>query len=180
VHLAATLAASGVQLLLFRASGDADAAPVRHELLAMEPRLMFVNQGTMGARSRPHSSGQDRRVARGGFAPGDIARGDWSRSYRVFHRPAPEIGIRSLGADRRDVLRLILRQGALLVIAGGLTGAVLAALAAAVSSVLYGVTAVRSNRLGVAALILVITAALARGAILRAVAIDPARTLRSD
>jgi len=98
-------------------------------------------------------------------------------------RRTREIGIRlALGADRRDVLRLILQQGAMLVIAGGLTGAVLAALAAAgLSSVLYGVTAIDPVVWISAALILVVTAALAHLVpALRALAIDPARTLKAE
>jgi putative ABC transport system permease protein len=62
-------------------------------------------------------------------------------SYRVSERTR-EIGIRTaLGAQRRDVLRLILRQGLLLMVAGIAAGGVLAvALTRLIARLLFGVT----------------------------------------
>jgi predicted permease len=188
VHLVAMQRPAAYNTLLFRTSGDADAAltAIRRELLAMEPRLVFVNQGTMertfAATLLPSGSAR-------GWRQASVCWGRCSRrlvstaSSRFPSAGAPGNRIRlALGADRRDVLRLILQQGAMLVIAGGLTGAVLAALAAAgLSSVLYGVTAIDPVVWISAALILVVTAALAHLVpALRALAIDPARTLKAE
>jgi predicted lysophospholipase L1 biosynthesis ABC-type transport system permease subunit len=189
VHLAAIQRPASYNTLLFRSSGDADAAltAIRRELLAMEPRLVFVNQGTMertfAATLLPVRIGAWLAASFSFLGTMLAAIGLYGVIAFSIGRRTREIGIRlALGADRRDVLRLILKQGAMLVIAGGLTGAVLAALAAAgLSSVLYGVTAIDPVVWVSAAMILVFTATLAHLVpAWRALAIDPARTLRSD
>ena len=187
VHLAAMQRPASYNTLMARTSGNEDEAlaAIRRELLAMEPRLVFVNQGTMertfAATLLPVRVGAWLAASFSLLGTLLAAIGLYGVIAFSIGRRTREIGIRlALGADRRDVLRLILRQGAVLVIAGGLTGAVLAALAAAgLSSVLYGVTAIDPIVWVSAALILVVTAALAHLVpALRALAIDPARTLR--
>jgi predicted permease len=189
VHLAAMQQPAPYNALLARTSGSADAvlADMRRQLLAMEPRLVFVNQGTMertfAATLLPVRIGAWLAASFSLLGTLLAATGLYGVIAFSIGRRTREIGIRlALGADRRDVLRLILKQGAMLVIAGGLSGAVLAALAAAaLSSVLYGVTAVDPIVWLSAGLMLVVTAALAHLVpALRALAIDPARTLRAD
>jgi hypothetical protein len=189
VHLAAAQRPATYAALLARTSGDTDEVltSIRRELLAMEPRLVFINQGTM------------ERTFAGTLLP--VRAGAWlAASFSLLGtllaavglygaiafsvaRRTREIGIRlALGADRRDVLRLVLRRGAMLVAVGGLAGAALAAATAAgLSSVLYGVTAIDPVTWFSAALVLVGSAALAHLVpALRAMAIDPARTLKAE
>jgi putative ABC transport system permease protein len=92
-----------------------------------------------------------------------------------------EIGIRvALGAERSDVLRMILRQGSTLVVIGGLVGAGLAAVASAVlGRVLYGVGAA-DPVVWLSAITVLVAAAVCAHLVpaLGAMRIDPARTLR--
>jgi ABC-type antimicrobial peptide transport system permease subunit len=94
-----------------------------------------------------------------------------------------EIGIRvALGAERGDVLRMILRQGSVLVIVGGLAGAAIAAVASVLlGRVLYGVGAADPVA-WLSAMAVLITAAVAAHLLptLGAMRIDPARTLRDS
>ena len=103
-------------------------------------------------------------------------------SYSVLQR-SHEIGIRiALGAERGDVLRLIVRSGLRMVLIGelvGMLGAVL--LARAVSSLAYGVSATDPRTL-MAAVGLLTVVALAASYIpaRRAVKVDPMQALRSE
>ena len=189
VHLAAAQRPAAYNTLIARTTGDAGAvlAGIRRELLEMEPRLVFVTQATM-----------ERTVA---MTLLPVRVGAWLAAsfsllgtilaavglYGVIAfsiaRRTREIGIRlALGAARRDVLRMILRQGAVLVGIGAVTGTILAVIAAtALSSVLYGVSALDPMAWATAVFVLVTSAGLAHLApTLRALRIDPARTLKSD
>jgi predicted permease len=189
VHLVAAQRPAAYNTMIARTSGDADVvlAAMRRELLAMEPNLVFVNQGTM-----------DRTFA---VTLMPLRVGAWlAASFSVLGtllaavglygviafsvtRRTREIGIRlALGADRRDVLRLVLRQGAILVGAGGVTGVVLAALAATVlGRVLYGISAIDPVTWVTASVVLVMSAGLAHLVpTLRALKIDPAKTLKAE
>jgi ABC-type antimicrobial peptide transport system permease subunit len=103
-------------------------------------------------------------------------------SYAVARR-TNEIGIRmALGADRRDVLWLVLRDALRLVLLGALMG-ILAALAAArlVSSQLFGISAADPAAVGLATLALLVVATVA--AYLparRATRVDPLVALRYE
>ena len=94
-----------------------------------------------------------------------------------------EIGVRvALGAQRRDVLRLVMRHGMLLVgtgIAIGISGAL--ALGRVVTGLLYGVTPTDPLTLAVVALFLAAVAMLATYIpAQRATRVDPMVTLRAD
>jgi predicted permease len=94
-----------------------------------------------------------------------------------------ELGLRvALGAEPARVVRMIMRQGALLAIAGGIVGVVLGAVAArALAHTLYGVSAREPVVYAAAALVLVVAAAAASyGPARRASAVDPMVALRSD
>jgi putative ABC transport system permease protein len=103
-------------------------------------------------------------------------------SYSVVQR-SHEIGIRmALGAERSDVLRMIVRNGLRMVLIGEAVGVVAALLLArAVSSLAYGVSA-NDPRILIAAVGLLAVVALTASYIpaRRAVKLDPIRTLRYE
>jgi len=103
-------------------------------------------------------------------------------SYSVTQR-ARELGVRiALGADRSDVLRLVLRQGMRLALAGIGIGLVAAlALTRFIESQLYGVAATDPFTFVLVAGILAATALLANLLpALRAMRMDPAVVLREE
>lgn len=103
-------------------------------------------------------------------------------SYTVVLRER-ELGLRlALGATRRHVIALVLKQGSLLLVAGLTIGGGLALAATrSASSLLYGITASEPVTYAVAAglLALVMVVAAVVPAI-RAARLDPAQTLRAD
>ncbi len=103
-------------------------------------------------------------------------------SYIVGQR-SREIGTRiALGAAPRDILWLVLRQGAGIAIAGTMAGVAIGLVAArSLRSILYGVSATDPIVLAWAAAALLATAIVACWLpARRAVATDPARTLSED
>lgn len=103
-------------------------------------------------------------------------------SYSVVQR-SHEIGIRmALGAERSDVLRMVVRNGLRMVVIGelvGLAGALL--LARAVSSLIYGVSATDARAL-IASMALLTVVALAASYIpaRRAANLEPMQALRRE
>jgi len=94
-----------------------------------------------------------------------------------------ELGIRiSIGAQRRDILRLILEQGLALSVLGVFAGLVLALLGTRLAAdMLYGVTATDPATFTVIALVLVIVAVLAcYFPARRATKVDPMIALRAE
>jgi putative ABC transport system permease protein len=94
-----------------------------------------------------------------------------------------EFGIRmSLGAQRRDVLRLVVRQGVIMTAVGlvlGLAGAF--SLTRAMAAILYGIGTNDSKTLGWSALLLALVALLASYVpARRATLIDPVKALHHD
>ena len=103
-------------------------------------------------------------------------------SYAVSRRTR-EIGIRvALGAEGRDVMRLVLRQGMLLAAVGVAIGLGLAAAGAQViRSLLYGVSGVDPVTFGVACLLFIAVALVATWLpARRALAVDPMIALRNE
>jgi putative ABC transport system permease protein len=103
-------------------------------------------------------------------------------SYSVTQR-SRELGVRiALGADRRDVLRLVLRQGMGLAVLGigiGLGAALV--LTRLIESQLYGVTATDPATFALVAAVLAATALLANLIpAIRATRLDPAVVLREE
>jgi putative ABC transport system permease protein len=103
-------------------------------------------------------------------------------SYAVSQRRR-EFGVRlALGAERRDVLRMVIAQGMRLVAGGIVLGLIAAALGARLlSSLLFGVgSADALTFVTVAGLVGVVALVAAWLPARRATAIDPAITLRAD
>jgi putative ABC transport system permease protein len=103
-------------------------------------------------------------------------------SYTVAER-TPEIGVRiALGAQGRDVLRMVLTQGLKPVIIGSAAGLIASlALGRVLSSLLYGVTATDPVTFAVVALLLSFAALLACWLpARRATKVDPMIALRSE
>jgi putative ABC transport system permease protein len=94
-----------------------------------------------------------------------------------------EFGIRmALGAQRRDVLRLVMRHGGGMIVIGtvaGLIGAL--AVSRLLQSLLYGVTATEPLSYVIGAAVLLLTGLIACYVpARRATRVDPAQTLRAD
>jgi predicted permease len=189
VHLAASQRPASYNYLMARAKGDAETlvADMRRELLAMEPGLVFIGNGTMehtfAATLLPARIGAMLAAGFGALGTLLAAIGLYGVMAYVVGQRTREIGIRlALGARRRMVLRLVLRRAFVVVAAGGLAGTVIAALASRVlSGALYGVGAGDPIAWAAAMVTVAAVTALATAVpALRAIRIDPARTLRAE
>ncbi|HEX8336198.1 MAG TPA: ABC transporter permease [Pyrinomonadaceae bacterium] len=140
---------ASTQVVVRARGGDAAAltSPVRAALKGVDPNLLIWRTQTMDELVGQSVAPQRFNVALLGFfaalAMLLAAVGIYGvMSYTVTQR-RHELGIRmALGAQRRDVLRLVVRQGMMLALAGlglGLAGAF--ALTRLMSSLLYGVSA---------------------------------------
>ncbi|MCI0390592.1 MAG: ABC transporter permease [Acidobacteria bacterium] len=179
----------GQMTLVVRTAGDptSAAAAVRREAQAMDPAMPMFEVETLATQIAA-SLQRERLLATLSSGFGVLALllsclGLYGiLSYTVARR-ANEIGIRmALGADRRDVLWLVLRDALRLVLIGAALG-IPAALAAArlVASQLFGISAADPGAIVVATLVLLIVAAVA-GYLpaRRATRVDPLVALRCE
>jgi predicted permease len=179
----------GADVLVVRTSARATtyAAAVRHAIRAVDPNVFALSMTTMDEHVRFALYGE-RLTAQLVSAMGILglllaAIGLFGVvSYSVSRRTR-EIGVRiALGADRRDVARLVVAQAAFL--SGvGIAGGILLALAAGrwLSSALYGVSARDPLTIAVAAGTMAFVALLAAAIpARRAVRVDPIHALRAE
>lgn len=175
--------------LLARTTGEAGAlvATMRRELLAMEPGLVFMTNGTMAesleATLMPARVGAWLVTAFGALGTLLAAVGLYGVLAFSVARRTREIGVRiAIGAGRGDVLALVMRQGLGLAAIGIAIGAALAVAASqALAVVLYGTSPLDPAAWGLALAALVCAAALANLIpARRAMRIDPMKALRTE
>jgi predicted lysophospholipase L1 biosynthesis ABC-type transport system permease subunit len=177
--------------LLFVVRGPADdtrlLAAARRLALEEEPRLVLMEAKTMDEHLAlllfpPRMAAALLSIA-GGLALGLAAIGLYGLVSYAVARRTREVGIRmALGAERRDIVRLIVRQGAALAVAGLVAGLLFAlATARFLASFLFGISPF--DPLTFAA----VTAALAAAALVaswvparRATRVDPVVALRDE
>ena len=189
LHLAAAQRPARYNFVVARSAGDAAQllSAIRRELLAIEPGLVFVSSSTMEARMAMSLLPQRiAAVLAGGFgAVGTLLAAIGLYGVIAFSvaRRTREIGVRvAVGADRADVLALIMRQGMALILIGTVVGLALAALVAnALSGALYGI-AWFDPAAWAAAVGVMFAAALAANLIpaRRAMKVDPITALRAE
>jgi predicted permease len=172
-----------------RTAGDADelVGAMRRTLLELEPNLLLMEAQTMTTQIA--GSLFPLRVASTLVAVFSAlglllaAIGLYGVIAFAVSQRTREIGIRlAIGARPAAMLALVLRQGFVLVLAGGIVGALLAAAATrALAGVLYGVSLGDAVTWGAAALILVLVGLVANLIpARRAMKIDPVRALRTE
>jgi ABC-type antimicrobial peptide transport system permease subunit len=162
-------------------------AAMRRELLAMEPGLVFVGNGTMAenlaASLMPARVGAMLAMGFGALGTLLAAIGLYGVIAFSVSRRTREIGVRmAVGADAAGVMRMVMRQGFLLVAFGLAAGLVLAAAAAQVlSGLLYGISAADPIAWLSAVAVMLGAAGLANFIpARRAMRIDPITALRTD
>jgi ABC-type antimicrobial peptide transport system permease subunit len=175
--------------LFVRVRGDAEqsAEPIRRSLQKLMPGSSYVTVRPMseifGPTIRSWRLGATMFVAFGGLALVLAAVGLYSViAYNVTQR-THELGVRvAFGAEARDLVRLILREGLQLTVAGILIGGAVAALAGKwVGPLLFDVSPTDPAVFTFVAVVLLMVAALASMIpALRAARVDPTAALRSD
>jgi predicted permease len=177
------------EVLLARSTLNPEAllAAMRKEILALEPAAVFLESQTMerqvDATLLPARLAAQTIGLVGIVATALAAIGLYGVIAYTVARRTREIGIRmALGATPTAVLRMIMRQGLSIVIAGLLIGAALGALAArAIASALYGVGAADLTAWAAAVGVLLGAAVLANFVpARRAARVDPSVALRLE
>ena len=176
-------------VLLARTERDAGAlgAAVQRELREIDPDVVFLEGLTL--RDNVTSQLVAARLlaamlgVAGLVAVWLAAIGLYAVISHAIVRRTQEIGIRmALGATRRDVLGLVVREGAVVMAIGAAFGSALAFAAARVTAgVLFGIDAADAPAWGAAVVVLVAVGVLAHAApALRAVRVDPSAALRVE
>lgn len=178
----------GISLAIRTSAPAAGALPMlRQALWAMEPDIIFTEDvaatEVVATTMAPTRIGALMIGAFGALAMLLAAVGLYGVVAYAVSLRTREVGIRmALGAERRQVLWMILRQGGRLALIGVALGALLAAgVGRLLDSLLYGVSGFDPAAYGAAAAVLLGVAALANLApAIGASRIDPVRALRND
>ena len=175
--------------VLARTSGPAAhaVAPLRRAVLELEPELAFSEEGTVTDLIRmtlvPTRVGASLIGAFGALALLLAAVGLYGVIAYTVSQRTRELGVRAaLGADRGDLVKLVVGQGMKLAVVGVALGVLAAAAVTRVLSVLlYGISAVDPWAFGGAATMLLGVALLANLVpAVRAARVDPMRALRHE
>ena len=193
VHYAASQRPAGMLtapvLLVRTAAGDARAlgARVRRQLRGIDPDMVYwpglTLEDNVASQLLPARVLAALLGTAGAVAVWLAAIGLYGVVAHAIVRRRREIGIRmALGATRRDVLRLVLRQGVVLLGAGAVLGTVFALLAArATAGLLFGIDAADPLAWCAAVAVLLTAGALAHAVpTLRAVRVQPSVALRAE
>ena len=193
VHYAASQRPAGMLtapvLLVRTAAGDARAlgARVRRQLRGIDPDMVYwpglTLEDNVASQLLPARVLAALLGTAGAVAVWLAAIGLYGVVAHAIVRRRREIGIRmALGATRRDVLRLVLRQGVVLLGSGAVLGTVFALLAArATAGLLFGIDAADPLAWCAAITVLLAAGALAHAVpTLRAVRVHPSVTLRTE
>jgi macrolide transport system ATP-binding/permease protein len=189
LHVARSQRPSSYSAIMARTRGDANSLlrDMRRALLALDPNVVFVENQTMEAEVDatllPMRASAVLVSGVGLVAMLLAAIGLYGViAYSVACRTR-EIGIRiALGAHRGAVVRLIMRQGLIVAVAGLLAGCMLAVAAArAIAGVLYGITAADPISWIAAAAVLLAVASIANFIpAARAARVQPTQALRTE
>jgi len=169
------------------AGADALLTTMRRELLAIESGLVFMGNSTMeqnlGTSLMPARVGAMLATAFGGLGTLLAAIGLYGVIAFSVARRTREIGVRmAIGANPRDVLAMVMRQGFSIVLIGLIVGSLLAAGAAsALRGVLYGITPFDPVAWGLAMAAMITAAGFANFVpARRAMRVDPMTALRTE
>jgi predicted permease len=189
IYYAAAQRPTRYNFLVARADGDPARvlAAMRREVLAMEPGLVFMANTTMtqnlAASLMPARVGALLAMGFGALGTLLAAIGLYGVIAFAVSRRTREIGVRmAIGANPTGVMRMVMRQGFVLVAAGLAVGLVLAAVAAQVlSGLLYGISAADPIAWLSALAVMLAAAGLANFIpARRAMRIDPITALRTE
>jgi predicted permease len=189
LHVARTQRPNPYSAIIARTRGDANTLlrDMRRELLALEPNLVFVENGTMVSEVEttlfPVRASAWLVAMVGAVAMLLAAIGLYGVIAYSVARRTRELGIRmALGARRGEVVQLVMRQGLGVAVAGLAAGVLLAGLAAfAVSNALYGVGPADPVSWVTAAVIVLAVSAVANLVpAWRAARVDPSIALRTE
>ena len=178
---------SGYQVA--RTSGDptAVASALRRKIQEMDPTITVFDVQTMSGRMSSSLARQRfSTLMLGAFAAFALVLavvGVYGVMSHLVAQGSHDIGVRmALGAERRNILLMVLRQGAELTIAGSVLGLIGAAfLTRVMSTLLFGISATDVVTFSAVPVILIATAMLASYIpALRATRVDPVVALRDE
>ena len=181
IHLQARSTAPGAEAALVRTIGE--------RIRKIDPRLPVVSVASLADRHRNHPTVLFTRVVArlavmfGAMALFLAGLGLYAIKSHMVAARTPEIGIRmALGATRRDILTLVLRQGAISTFVGLLVGILLAiVMTRVIRSALQGISTIDLVSIVVTVVVLTATSLLATYIpARRALRIDPKTALQYE